>query len=323
MRPASGAVLSAGDPLAMPGSLSPCRLCPRRCGARRTEGERGVCGADATMHVARAALHFWEEPPLSGDRGSGAVFFSHCSLGCVFCQNGRISHDGWGVGVSPEQLAESMLDLERQGAHNVNLVTATHYAPMVREAVRLARSRGLRVPVVYNSSGYENVEVVDALDDVVQVWLPDYKYADAGLAAELSRVRDYPDVALDAIGRMVDQVERHGGRLCDEDGIMLRGVIVRHLVLPGHVDNSLAALERLWDRFGNSVDISVMNQYTPVEGVGAASGRPELERAVTDEEYETVLDFADILGFENMWWQQGGTVGESFVPLFDGTGVAR
>lgn len=306
--------------LDMPDALGTCGLCPRRCGARRIEGERGVCGADGRVLVARCALHFWEEPPLSGERGSGAVFFSNCPLKCSFCQNGSISAGGWGVEVDTAGLADAMLDLQGQGAHNINLVTATHYAPQAAAAVALARGRGLSVPVVYNTSGYELPEAVDALEGTVQVWLPDFKYAQPSLARELSRAGDYPAVALEAIARMVDQVARAGGRLVDDDGIMRRGVIVRHLVLPGHVDNSIEALGLLWERFGNSVDLSVMNQYTPPTRA-ALPGRPELARAVTEEEYETVLDYADILGFENLWWQQGGTVDESFVPAFDGTGV--
>ena len=312
----------AADPLALPDSLEECGLCPRRCGARRLAGRRGLCGADGRLLVARAALHFWEEPPISGERGSGAVFFSNCPLKCAFCQNDRISAGGWGVEADVEGLALSMLDLQAQGALNVNLVTATHYAPQVRAAVSLARGRGLEVPVVYNTSGYELPEVIDALEDTVQVWLPDFKYSDAALAAALSGAADYPQVALEAIGRMVAQVERAGGRSCDADGAMQRGVIVRHLVLPGRLGNSYRALDLLWERFGNRIDLSVMNQYTPPAHLGARlAGFPELARPVLDDEYEAVLDYADVLGFETMWWQQGGTVGESFVPEFDGTGV--
>lgn len=313
-----GAVTPDG-PLGLPQALRECRLCPRRCGARRSVGARGACGADGRLLVARAALHFWEEPPLSGERGSGAVFFSNCPLKCAFCQNGRISAGGWGVETDEEGLVRSMLDLQRQGAHNINLVTATHYAPHVRSAVAAARARGLAVPVVYNTSGYELPEVVDALSETVQVWLPDFKYADAGLAASLSRAPDYPAFALAALERMVAQVERGGGRRCDADGIMLRGVIVRHLVLPGHTDDSMRVLDVLWERFGNAIDLSVMNQYTPP--AGGVAGFPELDRPLDDEEYEAVLDHADALGFENMYWQQGGTVGESFIPEFDGTGA--
>jgi putative pyruvate formate lyase activating enzyme len=311
------------DLLALPGALEACELCPRRCGARRAAGERGACGADGSLRVGRAALHFWEEPPLSGERGSGAVFFAHCPLRCRFCQNADLSAGEAGVETTVEGLASAMLDLAAQGAHNVNLVTATHYAPQVRAAVALARARGLTVPVVYNTGGYERVEAVDALAGTVDVWLPDCKYADPDLAARLSGARDYPAVALAALGRMVGQVGRAGGRLVDGEGLMRRGVIVRHLVLPGHVDDSCAVLTALWDAFGNDVDVSVMSQYTPL-GSGAWLERdPDLARPVTREEYEEVLDHADYLGFENLWWQEGGAVGESFIPAFDGTGVPR
>jgi putative pyruvate formate lyase activating enzyme len=305
---------------------SPCSLCPRLCGARRLEGERGRCGASAELLVARAALHYWEEPPISGQAGSGAIFFSHCSLRCGFCQNASISAGGFGKPIDVERLAQIMLELQAQSANNINLVTATHYAPQAIAAVRIARSRGLEIPVVYNTSGYERPEVVDALADVVDVWLPDCKYASSELAADLSRARDYPTIALEAIDRMVKATVSRGGRALgrgaqgDRD-IMQRGVIVRHLVLPGHADDSMRVLSELWKRFGNGIDISVMNQYTPVCGSRGLPGHPELGRAVMDEEYEMVLDYADDLGFENLWWQQGGTVEESFIPAFDATGV--
>ena len=280
-----------------------------------------MCGADATLRIARAALHFWEEPPISGERGSGAVFFSHCPLRCRFCQNGSISAGGFGAHVDVARLTQIMLELQGQGAHNINLVTATHYAPQVIDAVRAAREEGLAIPIVYNTSAYETPLTLEALSKVVNVWLPDCKYADSQLAQRLSRAADYPQVAMDAIALMVDQVMDRGGRAVDDDDLMTRGVIVRHLVLPGHVDDSMAVLSALWDRFGNDIDISVMNQYTPQRGIDAIPGAPELGRPVTEDEYELVLDHADYLGFENLWWQQGGTVSESFVPEFDMTGV--
>ncbi len=309
------------DPLDPQTAYDACRLCPRRCGAARSQGVRGLCGATDQLLVARAALHFWEEPPISGESGSGAVFFSHCPLRCVFCQNADISAGGFGKPVTVARLARIMSELQDQGANNINLVTATHYAPQARAAVRLARSQGMGLPVVYNSSGYELACVVDALAGDVDVWLPDCKYASDNLAQGLSRARGYLETALTAIGRMVASVEAAGGRLVDGEGLMRRGVIVRHLVLPGHADDSMRVLDALWDRFGNRIDISVMNQYTPMCGPGGFPGAPELGRAVMDEEYELVLGHADDLGFENLWWQQGGTVSESFVPAFDATGV--
>ena len=296
-----------------------CELCPRRCGARRADGRAGACGASAALHVARAALHFWEEPPISGERGSGAIFFSGCPLRCVFCQNHEISHEGIGSEVTAGRLAQMMLELQGQGALNINLVTPGHYAPHVVDAVRRARAAGLELPIVCNTSGYERVEVVEALGEVVDVWLTDFKYADAALAGQLSAVRDYPEVAEAALAAMLQQLRAAGGRLLDEDGRMLRGIIVRHLVLPGHADDSLSVLGRVWELCGNEVDLSVMNQYTPNERCRAAGG--DLARSVSDDEYELVLDYADALGFEQLWWQQGGTVSESFVPAFDATGV--
>lgn len=297
-----------------------CELCPRHCRAHRAEGRAGLCGATAELRVARAALHFWEEPPISGESGSGAIFFSGCPLRCVFCQNHEISQEGFGLPVTTGRLAQMMLDLRDQGALNINLVTPSHYLPHVVEAVRLARGAGLGLPIVCNTSGYETVEAVRALEGTVDVWLTDYKYASGELAGRLSRAADYPEVASAALAEMLRQVRAAGGRTEGPDGRMTRGIIVRHLVLPGHTDDSCAVLDRVWDLAGNDVDISVMNQYTPNDACRAAGG--DLARAVTDEEYELVLDHSDGLGFERLWWQQGGTVSESFVPAFDATGVA-
>jgi putative pyruvate formate lyase activating enzyme len=279
----------------------------------------GFCGATSTLRVARSALHYWEEPPISGEAGSGAIFFTGCPLRCVFCQNHEISQEGFGLPVSTSRLAQMMLELQGQGALNINLVTPLHYAPHVREAVRLARDAGLTLPIVCNTSGYETAEVVDEMGDVIDVWLTDYKYASRELAGRLSKAPDYPEVAHRALGRMLASLRSTGGRLLGKDGSMLRGIVVRHLVLPGHADDSKAVLDRVWDLCGNEVDLSVMNQYTPNRQCREAGGA--LARTVTDDEYEEVLDHADDLGFERMWWQQGGTVSESFVPAFDATGV--
>ena len=303
----------------MPSEYESCHLCPRACGAARARGARGACGATGTLRVARAALHFWEEPPISGEAGSGAIFVSACTLRCVFCQNAEISSGNFGHDVSVARLAQMMLELQGQGALNINLVTPGHFAPQVVEGVRLARAAGLTVPIVCNTGGYETVECVRLLSQVVDVWLTDFKYASPGLAARLSRARDYPDVAATALATMLESVRERGGAALGDDGRMLRGIIVRHLVLPGHADDSMAVLDRVWELAGNDVDISVMNQYTPNAACRERGG--DLARAVTDDEYELVLDHADDLGFERMWWQQGGTVSESFVPAFDATGV--
>lgn len=304
--------------LLLPSTLSACELCPRRCRADRAAGERGVCGATDTLRLARAALHFWEEPPISGEAGSGTVFFSGCPLKCVYCQNHEISTGNFGIDVSPERLAQIMLELQDQGALNINLVTATHYAHLLPEAIATARARGLAIPIVYNTSGYERVEAVRELDDLVDIWLTDFKYADAGLGCALSHVPDYPSVAQSALIEMARQLERHGGGAARADGTWTRGIIVRHLVLPGHTEDSCRVLDLIWDAVGD-VPISVMNQYTPNAAMRAAGG--ELARAVTREEYERVLDHADDLGFTQMFWQEGGAVDESFTPPFDTTGV--
>lgn len=304
--------------LLLPSTLSACELCPRRCRADRAAGERGVCGATDTLRLARAALHFWEEPPISGEEGSGTVFFSGCPLKCVYCQNHEISTGNFGIDVSPERLAQIMLELQDQGALNINLVTATHYAHLLPEAIAAARAQGLAIPIVYNTSGYERVEAVRELDDLVDIWLTDFKYADAELGCALSHVPDYPSVAQSALIEMARQLERHGGGAARADGTWTRGIIVRHLVLPGHAENSCRVLDLIWDAVGD-VPISVMNQYTPNAAMRAAGG--ELARAVTREEYERVLDHADDLGFTQMFWQEGGAVDESFTPPFDTTGV--
>lgn len=304
--------------LLLPSTLSACELCPRRCRADRAAGERGVCGATDTLRLARAALHFWEEPPISGEAGSGTVFFSGCPLKCVYCQNHEISTGNFGIDVSPERLAQIMLELQDQGALNINLVTATHYAHLLPEAIAAARAQGLAIPIVYNTSGYERVEAVRELDDLVDIWLTDFKYVDAGLGRALSHVPDYPSVAQSALIEMARLLERHGGGAARADGTWTRGIIVRHLVLPGHAEDSCRVLDLIWDAVGD-VPISVMNQYTPNAAMRAAGG--ELARAVTREEYERVLDHADDLGFTQMFWQEGGAVDESFTPPFDTTGV--
>ncbi|MBR3234995.1 MAG: radical SAM protein [Atopobiaceae bacterium] len=296
-----------------------CELCPRRCQAKRTAGAVGACGASSKLRVARSALHFWEEPPISGERGSGAIFFSGCPLRCVFCQNHQISHGGRGLEVSTMRLAQMMLELQDQGALNINLVTPLHFAPHILEAVPLARSAGLKLPIVCNTSGYERERTVRAVAPVVDVWLTDFKYASSALAGSLSAAANYPQVARRALVAMLCSLREKGGASLADDGAMQRGIIVRHLVLPGHVEDSLDVLDLVWELCGNEVDLSVMNQYTPNETCRQKGG--DLARGLSEDEYETVLDYADALGFERMWWQQGGTVSESFVPAFDATGV--
>ena len=295
--------------------LKDCHLCPRNCGVDRLAGQKGFCGVDAGIMVARAALHMWEEPCISGKEGSGAVFFSGCSLGCVFCQNRTISKGQSGKVIIVERLAELFLDLQGQKANNINLVTAGHFLPQVREALILAKEQGLTIPVVYNSSGYEKAEMLRYLDGLVDIYLPDLKYLEADLAGKYSHAKDYPEVAMKALEEMVRQV---GTPEFDERGMMKKGVIVRHLLLPGHVRNSKKVLEYLYGIYGDQIYISLMNQYTPMP---AMKDDPQLSRKVTDREYDRLLDHAISLGVTNCFIQEGETAKESFIPEFNGEGI--
>lgn len=306
--------------LLSPQTLTHCMLCPRRCGANRAGGAAGICGAADRLKLARAALHMWEEPPISGEEGSGTIFFSSCPLKCIYCQNHEISTGNFGIEVPEERLVQIMLELQEQGANNINLVTATQWAHLLPHAIHEARHRGLNIPIVYNTSGYELVEAVRELGSLVDIWLTDFKYADADLARQLSHIPNYPSVARAALAQMMAEVDARGGVAFDERGHMRRGIIVRHLVLPSHTDDSCRVLDDIWNIAGD-VPISVMNQYTPNDLMRARGGA--LARAITDEEYETVLDHADDLGFSTMYWQQGGAVDESFTPAFDTTGVLK
>lgn len=295
--------------------LKECHLCPRNCGVDRLAGQKGFCGVDAGIMVARAALHMWEEPCISGKEGSGAVFFSGCSLGCAFCQNRTISKGQSGKVITVEHLAELFLDLQGQKANNINLVTAGHFLPQVREALILAKEQGLTIPVVYNSSGYEKAEILRYLEGLVDIYLPDLKYLEADLAGKYSHAKDYPEVAMKALEEMVRQVRTPE---FDERGMMKKGVIVRHLLLPGHVRNSKKVLEYLYGTYGDQIYISLMNQYTPMP---AMKDDPQLSRKVTDREYDRLLDHAISFGVTNCFIQEGETAKESFIPEFNGEGI--
>lgn len=292
-----------------------CTLCPRECGAHRELGERGFCGANGTLRVARAALHFWEEPCISGEEGSGTVFFSGCCLKCVFCQNYEISSENAGKEITVSRLAEIFLELQEKGANNVNLVTPTHYVPQIIEALDRAKGEGLSLPVVYNTSGYEKVETLRMLEGMVDVWLPDFKYKSSDYARRYSGAADYFPTACAALEEMVRQA---GEPVFNEKGIMTRGVIVRHLMLPGLAGDTKAVLRYLYERYGDSIYISIMNQYTPLP---RASAFPGLDRKLTDEEYQEAVDYAISLGVENGFIQEGETAEESFIPPFDNEGV--
>ena len=334
--------------------MEQCRLCGRRCGINRTI-RAGRCGMTERVYAARAALHMWEEPCISGKEGSGTVFFTGCPLGCVFCQNREIAlgrrqvsqrirtsasgdpvfamslNEGpasdapedigsrdevIGVPLTEEQLAETFLDLERQRANNINLVTPTHFVPQIICAVRIARERGLTVPVVYNTGSYETEETVRSLEGTVDIFLPDLKFMDPEISDRYAKAPDYFEAAERAIRAMV---EIAGQPAFDERGMMKRGVIVRHMVLPGHTKDSKRIISYLHETYGEKIYVSIMNQYTPMPGIG--DGFPELARRVTKREYGRVVDYAIELGMENVFIQEGPTAAESFIPEFDGTGL--
>lgn len=292
-----------------------CRICPRNCGADRLMGERGFCGMPAEIYAGRAALHMWEEPCISGEEGSGAVFFSGCNMHCVFCQNQKISAEGQGIRINVDELADTFLRLQDQKANNINLVTAGHYLPTVAEAIRIARKKGLHIPVVYNSSGYEKADMLKLLNGLVDIYLPDMKYASSELAGKYSHAEDYPAVCRSAIAEMVKQV---GEPVFDERGMMKKGVIVRHLMLPGRFLNSRRVIRYLQETYGNCIYISIMNQYTPMHHF---KKYPELNRKIRKSEYEKLLDYALSIGVEQAFYQEGDTTAESFIPVFDGTGI--
>ena len=290
-----------------------CRLCPRACGADRTK-TRGLCGANDRIEAARASLHLWEEPPISGTRGSGTVFFSHCSLGCVFCQNRQISRrDAAGREITIPALANTFLSLQKQGAHNINLVTGAHYVPQIIEALRLARGQGLSIPIVYNSSGYECVETLRLLEGWIDIYLPDYKYYSSYYAARYSRAADYRETAVQAITEMVRQA---GAPQYDGDGLLRRGTVIRHLMLPGLAGDTAQVLRDIAARFGGAALVSLMRQYTPF----GMQDWPELDRRITDEEYDDACELFRALGLGG-FFQQAEAVSESFIPAFDGTGL--
>lgn len=292
-----------------------CLLCPRKCGINRRTGQTGVCGVSSEIKVARAALHYWEEPCISGKRGSGAVFFSGCSLHCVFCQNREISDGKAGKVISKERLSDIFIELADKGANNINLVTPGQYIPDIVWAVNDAKSRGMKLPIIYNTSGYENVTELKLLEGIVDVYLPDFKYMDSTLSARYSRAKDYPSVAKQAISEMVRQ--QPDVVIDDATGLIQKGVIVRQLLLPGHVNDAKAVLKYLYDTYHDHVYISMMSQFTPI----ALKDYPEINRTVTKREYERLVDYALEIGITNAFIQEGDVAKDSFIPAFDCEGV--
>ncbi|WP_306793435.1 radical SAM protein [Agathobacter rectalis] len=292
-----------------------CLLCPRKCGINRSTGQTGVCGVSSEIKVARAALHYWEEPCISGKRGSGAVFFSGCSLHCVFCQNREISDGKAGKLISKERLSDIFMELADKGANNINLVTPGQYIPDIVWAVNDAKSRGMKLPIIYNTSGYENVTELKLLEGIVDVYLPDFKYMDSTLSARYSRAKDYPSVAKQALSEMVRQ--QPDVVIDDATGLIQKGVIVRQLLLPGHVNDAKAVLKYLYDTYHDHVYISMMSQFTPI----ALKDYPEINRTVTRREYERLVDYALKIGITNAFIQEGDVAKDSFIPAFDCEGV--
>lgn len=290
--------------------LENCRLCPRNCGVNRNNGEYGFCCGTNSAKVARAALHFWEEPCISGRNGSGTVFFSNCSLKCVFCQNHEISAEGRGEAVSDERLGDLFLKLQSDGAENINLVTPTHYIPQIISALDYAKSHGLNIPIVYNTGGYEKASAINLLDGYVDVYLPDFKYYNDKYAEKYSNAPKYSEYAKAAIAEMVRQT---GKTKFNSDGLLVSGTLVRHLMLPGLLFDSKKILDYLHSEYGNDIAISIMNQYTPININPDFS---ELNKVISLEYYACLLDYAESIGLENAYIQSDGSADKSFIPEF-------
>lgn len=290
--------------------LKECRLCPRNCLVNRYEGV-GICGASAKIRVSHYSLHHWEEPVISGNNGSGTVFFSHCNLKCIFCQNKKISTLGYGKEIGPARLRSIFLELQEKGAHNINLVTPTHFVPQIAKVLRKMRPQELKIPIVYNTSSYEWPRTISMMEGLADIYLADLKYFDSELGENYSNCRDYFEIASQAIAAMYEQV---GQAVIGDDGLMKRGVIVRVLILPGHKEDAKKIIEYLYKTYGDGIYISIMNQYTPVT---KTLKYPNLNWTVTEGEYNDVVDFACDLGVTKAFIQEGETCLESFIPNFD------
>ena len=295
--------------------LKECRLCVRDCGVNRLEGKTGVCRSTSDIVIARAALHKWEEPCISGTKGSGAVFFSNCNFRCVFCQNHEISQENKGKIISIERLSEIFLELQDQGANNINLVTPTHFVPQIIEALKIAKSKGLNLPVVYNTNGYDTVETIKLLNGIVDVYLPDFKYFNDKYATKYSFAPNYSKNVVEVIREMVNQV---GKPQFNEDGIMIKGVIVRHLMLPGLLFDSKKVIDCIYSNFKDSVYISIMNQYIPMH---KACNYPEINKSLNPKHYDSLIDYALSIGVKNGFIQESGTNDMAFIPPFNFEGV--
>lgn len=287
-----------------------CKLCPRNCKVNRNNNELGFCKSGNKIKIAKAYLHMWEEPCITGKKGSGTIFFSGCNLRCIFCQNYYISEMNNGVEISTRRFSQVCLDLQSRGATNINLVTPTHYVPLIIDGIKLAKKKGLCIPIVYNSSGYETVDTIKLLDGIVDIYLPDFKYYNDELAIKYSGCNDYFKYASLAIDEMVRQ---KGECIFDKDGNIISGVIIRHLIIPSRVEDSKKILKYLYQKYGNKVYFSIMNQYTPVKKFDL----DELNRTLGTNEYDEVIDYAWNLGIRNAFIQEGMTQSESFIPTWD------
>lgn len=289
--------------------LKNCNLCPRRCGVNRYE-KAGFCGATNKIKLAYYSLHMWEEPIISGENGSGTIFFSNCNMRCLYCQNKKISLDGYGKYISNKKLGEIMLELQEKGAHNINLVTPTHYVPQIASTLHKIKNKELKIPVVYNTSSYENVGTLIVLRNLVDIYLADLRYFDDELGEKYSKCPNYFETATMAIDEMYRQV---GAPVLDENGMLRKGLVVRVLILPGHLRDAKEIINYLYKTYKDDIYISIMNQYTPVNHCEYDN----LNRKITDEEYDEVIDFAMAIGVKNAFIQEGDTALESFIPNFD------
>jgi len=289
--------------------LKNCNLCPRKCGVNRYE-KAGFCGATNKIRLAYYSLHMWEEPIISGENGSGTIFFSNCNMRCLYCQNKKISLDGYGKYISNKKLGEIMLELQEKGAHNINLVTPTHYVPQIVSILHKIKNKELKIPVVYNTSSYENVGTLVILRNLVDIYLADLRYFDDELSEKYSKCSNYFETATMAIDEMYRQV---GSPVLDENGMLKKGLVVRVLILPGHLRDAKEIINYLYKTYKDDIYISIMNQYTPVNHCEYDN----LNRKITDEEYDEVIDFAMAIGVKNAFIQEGDTALESFIPDFD------
>lgn len=288
-----------------------CRICPRNCGIDRTSGGVGFCKSDEKIKIARADLHFWEEPCISGEKGSGTVFFSHCNMKCVFCQNYTISTQNSGKVITINELCNIFLMLQEKGANNINLVTPTHYVPQIITALDMAKKKGLSLPILYNSSGYESAETIKMLDGYIDIYMPDFKYFNNKYAKKYSSAPDYFNIASIALSEMVQQI---GKCEFDSNGIMKKGIIVRHLMLPGLLFDSKKIIDYLYKTYKNDIYISIMSQYTPLDTI--PDSYPELKRNLPNGHYDALVEYALNLGVENAFIQEGESAKESFIPEF-------